>query len=104
MTRVITNLITNAIQHNKLNGEIRLATRAVDGGVEFTVADSGSGIAPEDLPHIFERFYRADKARANGNSGLGLAICKSIVGAHGGSIEVSSEAEKGTKFRVCLPI
>ena len=104
LTRVITNLIANAIQYNKPNGEIRLVTRTVDSAAELTVANTGPGIAPEDAPHIFERFYRADKARGrlNRNSGLGLAICKSILDAHGGSIEVSSEPG-GTTIRVRLP-
>jgi two-component system sensor histidine kinase BaeS len=69
----------------------------------LTVADRGAGIPAEDLPHVFERFYRAEKSRTGaGNSGLGLAISKAIVEAHGGSIEVSSEADRGTIFTVRL--
>jgi signal transduction histidine kinase len=72
----------------------------------LTVTDTGQGIAPEDLPHIFERFYRADKARsgASGRAGLGLAITKAIVEAHGGAIEVISEWREGSTFTVRLPL
>jgi two-component system, OmpR family, sensor kinase len=103
--QVITNLLTNAISYNKPNGNIRVATRRENGSVVLSVADTGQGIAAEDLPHVFERFYRADKSRArvNGHSGLGLAICKAIVDAHGGSIEVISTPGEGTTFHVKLP-
>jgi heavy metal sensor kinase len=102
--QVITNLLTNAIYYNKPSGEIRVSTRAENGAAIVTVADTGQGIAPEDLPHIFERFYRADKSRsrAAGRSGLGLAISKAIVDAHGGTIEVTSQAGTGTTFTVRL--
>jgi len=102
LSRVITNLLINAIHHTKPGGEIRLTTRAENRGVVITVADTGEGIAPEDLPHIFERFYRADKSRSqsSGRTGLGLAICKAIVETHGGSIQVSSQPAVGTTFTV----
>ncbi len=103
--QLITNLLTNAIHYNKPNGEIRVNTRSENGGAVLTVADSGQGIAAEDVPHVFERFYRADKSRsrAEGRSGLGLAICKAIVDSHGGSIDVSSQPGAGTTFTVRLP-
>jgi len=103
--QVITNLLINAIQYSQDQGEVRLATRAEAGIAVVTVADTGPGIPAEDLPHIFERFYRGDKsrARAAGHSGLGLAIVKAIVEAHGGSIEVSSQLGVGTRFTVNLP-
>jgi two-component system OmpR family sensor kinase len=103
--QILTNLLTNAIHYNKPNGEIRVGTRIESGVAILTVADTGQGISPEDLPHIFERFYRADKARsrAEGRSGLGLAICKAILDADGGSIEVSSELGVGSTFTVRLP-
>lgn len=105
LSQVVTNLLTNAIHYNKAQGEVRVRTRVDSGGVTLTVADTGPGIAPEDSPHIFERFYRADKSRTRSNdrTGLGLAICKSIVDAHGGSIEVSSAPGAGTTVTVRLP-
>ena len=103
--QVIINLLTNAIYYNRPNGEVRVGARLENGAAVLTVADTGQGIAPEDLPHIFERFYRGDKsrARAEGRSGLGLAIGKAIVTAHGGSLEVSSQLRVGTTFTVKLP-
>jgi two-component system OmpR family sensor kinase len=103
--QVIMNLLTNAIHYNRPNGHIRVSTRTENGAAILTVADTGVGIAAEDLPHIFERFYRADKsrARAEGRSGLGLAICKAILDAHGGSLEVSTEPGVGTAFTVRCP-
>jgi anti-sigma regulatory factor (Ser/Thr protein kinase) len=103
--QLITNLLTNAIYYNKPSGEIRVSTRSENGGAVLAVADSGEGIAVEDLPHVFERFYRADKSRsrAEGRSGLGLAICKAIVDSHGGSIDVTSRPGAGTTFTVRLP-
>ena len=103
--QVITNLLANAIQYNKGQGEVRVATCIEQGAAVLTVADTGPGLSPDDLPHVFERFYRADKSRtrAEGGSGLGLAICKAIVDAHGGTIEVSSQPGAGTQFIVKLP-
>jgi heavy metal sensor kinase len=102
--QVITNLLSNAIHYNKPNGEIRVSIRGENGAAIVTVADTGAGIAAEDLPHIFERFYRADKSRSRsaGRSGLGLAISKAIVEAHGGMIEVTSQPGAGTTFNVRL--
>lgn len=103
--QVVTNLVANAVHYNHEGGEVRIATRAEDAGVRLTVADRGPGIAAEDLPHVFERFYRADKARtrSEGRSGLGLAICKAIVEAHRGRIEVASKPGEGATFSVWLP-
>lgn len=105
LSQVITNLLTNAVQYNKENGEARIAAERLNGNAVITVTDTGRGIAAEDLPHVFERFFRADKSRtgASGNAGLGLAISKAIVEAHGGTIGVSSELEVGTTFTVQLP-
>jgi len=102
--QVITNLQANAIHYNKERSEIRVTTHMQDQSVILTVSDTGTGIAPEDLPHVFKRFYRADKSRTRGDgrSGLGLAICQAIVDAHGGTIEVTSELGAGTIFTVRL--
>ena len=106
LSQVVTNLLTNAIQFNREQGEIRVSLEANGSSAQFQVADSGVGITAEDLPHIFERFYRADKSRsrAEGRNGLGLAICKAIVDAHGGSIEVASQVGSGSTFTVKLPL
>ncbi|MCW5553946.1 MAG: HAMP domain-containing protein [Verrucomicrobiae bacterium] len=103
--QVVTNLLTNAIRYNQVAGEVRVRTVPSATNVVLTVADNGPGVAAEDLPHIFERFYRADKSRtaARGRTGLGLAICKAIVDAHGGDIEVQSAPDAGSSFIVRLP-
>jgi len=102
---VITNLLTNAIQYNDEGGEVRIVTRGENGAAILTVADNGPGIAPEHLPHIFQRFYRADAARtaSQGRAGLGLAISKAIVDQHGGTIEVAGAPARGATFIVRLP-
>jgi signal transduction histidine kinase len=103
--QVVTNLLTNAIHYNRPGGEVT-ATVAVDKqDIVLSVTDTGCGIPEEDRPHIFERFYRVDRARSReqGGCGLGLAICKSIVEAHGGSIGFTSEVGQGTTFVVRLP-
>lgn len=104
--QVIANLVTNAIRYNRPGGRVRVsAGRAADGGAVLTVADTGVGIPAAELPHVFERFYRVDKARsrAAGGSGLGPAICKSIFEAHGGSISAESTPDAGSTFTVRLP-
>jgi two-component system OmpR family sensor kinase len=105
LDQVITNLLANAIYYNREGGEVRVTTRTVDGFAELTVSDTGPGLAEEDLPHVFERFYRADKsrARAEGRAGLGLAICKAIVEAHGGTISAGSAPGAGAAFTFRLP-
>jgi two-component system phosphate regulon sensor histidine kinase PhoR len=101
------NLLDNAVKYSREHGEIRLSARQRDGEIELSVSDEGIGIAKEDLPRIFERFYRADKARSPDKvrgTGLGLAIVKHIAQLHGGRVEAESEPEKGTTIRVVLPI
>lgn len=104
--QIATNLLTNAICHNHPGGEVRVRTAATASHVLLEVHDTGQGIAAEDLPHLFERFYRADKARtrSDGHAGLGLAICKAIVDAHGGTIAVTSQPGVGSTFAVRLPV
>ena len=106
MTQVLNNLVSNALRYTA-QGEIVLGAAADDARVRLTVRDTGSGIDPADLPFVFERFYRADKSRQRGTSdtsGLGLAIAKALVEAHGGTIAVESAAGQGTTFTIALPM
>ncbi len=98
-------LIDNALRYTPAGGEVWVEVAGRNGKAQVTVADEGPGIAVEDLPHIFDRFYRADKARTreNGGTGLGLAIAKWIVDAHRGDIEVRSAPGRGTRVSVTLP-
>jgi two-component system phosphate regulon sensor histidine kinase PhoR len=101
------NLLDNAVKYSREHGEIRLSARQRNGEIELAVSDDGIGIAKEDLPRIFERFYRADKARSPDKvrgTGLGLAIVKHVAQLHGGRVEAESELEKGTTIRVLLPV
>jgi len=105
MNQVLNNLVSNALRYTP-EGEIVLAASADHGDVLLTVRDSGSGIATDDVPFVFERFYRADKSRQRDDSdasGLGLAITKALVEAHAGSISVESTLEQGTSFTIRLP-
>jgi signal transduction histidine kinase len=99
-------LLVNAIQYNHQGGRVVLTVAQQESSAILTVADTGVGIAAPDQPHMFERFFRADKARSReaGGSGLGLAICQSIVEAHHGSISFTSRPGDGTTFTVRLPI
>jgi hypothetical protein len=97
--------VTNAVDYNRPAGEIAVRTFAEGGAAVLIVEDTGGGIAASDLPHVFERFYRADqsRSRADGRSGLGLAICRSIIDAAGGTVDVSSQPGAGTTVTVRLP-
>lgn len=103
--QVLGNLVRNALTHLPPGGLIRLEASTYPGGVLFSVRDNGPGISPEELPYIFERFYRADRsrARATGGAGLGLSIARSLVEAHGGRIRVESELGKGTTISFAIP-
>jgi signal transduction histidine kinase len=106
MTQVLNNLVSNALRYTT-QGEIVLGAAADEARVYFSVRDTGSGIPPADLPFVFDRFYRADKARERTDStesGLGLAIAKAIVEAHGGTITMESTVGYGTTFTVALPV
>ncbi len=102
--QTITNLVHNAIKFNKVGGNVILSTRADTNAVTIQISDTGIGISKEDLPHVFERFYKADRARSKGGSGLGLAIAKHTIQAHGGKIWVTSEQGKGSTFSFSLPL
>lgn len=106
LTQLLLILLDNAIRHTPSDGEIRVTVDVLGQMARLSVADSGEGIAPEHLPHIFERFYRADKARdrATGGTGLGLAIAQAIARAHDGEITVRSELGKGSTFTVMMPL
>ncbi|MBA3534685.1 MAG: sensor histidine kinase, partial [Ardenticatenales bacterium] len=96
--------VRNALRHTPAGGHVTLRAAAGGDKVRLEVADSGSGIPPEDLPHIWERLYRGDKSRAqDGSSGLGLAIARSLVEAQGGSISVTSQPGQGSIFTITMP-
>ncbi|MBN2118060.1 MAG: HAMP domain-containing protein [Anaerolineales bacterium] len=105
--RVLNNLLGNALRHTPAQGRVSLWVRRTTAGVEVTVSDTGEGIRAQDIPHIFERFYRGDAARSRtrgtGGAGLGLAIARGILHAHGGDIQVESQVGKGTQFTFHLP-
>ena len=105
LRRLFLILLDNAVKYTPAGGSLTVAVRAHDGGVVGTVQDSGIGIAPEHLPHVFDRFYRVDRARsrADGGAGLGLAIGRWIAEAHGGRITVESDSSRGSAFHVHLP-
>ena len=114
IAQVLGNLVTNALRHTPQGGRVALSAavapslegRAQAGMVEVTVADTGAGIPPEDLPYIFERFWRGEKSRsrAGGGTGLGLAIARQLVEMHGGTIRVESVLGAGSSFRFTLPV
>jgi signal transduction histidine kinase len=107
ITQVLQNLLANAVRHTPAQGTITLGVEAEAETVSLSVADTGEGIPPEHLPHVFDRFYRTDSARSRdrGGGGLGLAIVRAIVEAHGGQIKVTSPGVpgQGSKFTICLP-
>jgi signal transduction histidine kinase len=102
LRQLVMILVDNAIRHSPADGRVGVEVRADVGGASLTVEDDGPGIRPEDLPHLFERFYRAHGA-PGGGTGLGLAIAAWIVDRHGGEIEVANRAEGGARFVVHLP-
>jgi signal transduction histidine kinase len=104
--RAIGNILDNALKFTPAGGAVTVRISQQQQNFIVEVADTGSGIAPEDIPYIFDRFYRADKARnpAHGKMGLGLAISKKIIELHGGHIEVESSPGKGSIFRIILPL
>jgi signal transduction histidine kinase len=108
LRQLFLNLVTNAIKYTARGGKVELLLELRDGAAVFTVKDTGIGIAGADLPFIFDRFWRVDRARSRGGEragvGLGLAICQWISQAHGGSIAVSSRMGRGSAFAVTIPV
>lgn len=106
LDQVIGNLVANALHHTPRGGQITLGAESTPNGVQLTASDTGEGITPEDLPFVFDRFWKGDRSRTRSGgagSGLGLAIARQLVQAHGGKIEVESTSGQGTKFIIHLP-
>ncbi len=105
LERVLYNLLDNGLTYTLPGGEIRVSTVDLDGRIQIEVADTGIGISAEDIPYVFERFYRSDQSRTRqtGGTGIGLAIAKEVIQSHLGTITVESELTKGTTFRITLP-
>jgi len=101
--RAVGNLVENSLRFTPKGGQIRLSLRQFDKGSEISVQDSGSGIAPEHLPRVFDRFYRGDASRSSAGTGLGLALVKSIVNLHGGSVAIESTPGRGTTVTLSFP-
>lgn len=101
LREVLSNLLANALRYTPRGGSVRVGATASDGRLNISVRDSGPGIAAEALPHVFDRFYKSDESRG---AGLGLAIAKSLVVAHGGEISAMSEPGRGTEMRFTLPV
>jgi signal transduction histidine kinase len=103
--QVLRNLLENAITHTPAGGTVQIAARNVDGEVEVKVEDTGTGITPDHLGHIFDRFYRADgsRARSPGGAGLGLAIVKKLIDLHGGRVWAESTPGEGSTFYFTIP-
>jgi two-component system phosphate regulon sensor histidine kinase PhoR len=102
--QTLINLVHNAIKFNHSGGTVTVSTNTDEESINISVTDTGIGIPEEDLPHVFERFYKSDKSRSKGGSGLGLAIAKHTIQAHGGNIQVQSEDGKGSTFSFNLPL
>ena len=103
-TQIIINLLSNAIKYNRKGGKVKVAARKDDGFVRIDIEDTGSGISESDLPHMFEKFYRAEKTSSEApGTGLGLALTKSLVEVQGGKISVESKLNEGSRFSFSLP-
>jgi two-component system sensor histidine kinase BaeS len=105
LEQALANIVDNAVRHTPAGGSVTMRSFAENGHVNLSVHNTGSVIPPEALPHIFDRFFQADPAgaRADANTGLGLAITREIVEAHGGDVTATSSEETGTEFLVSLP-
>jgi two-component system, OmpR family, sensor kinase len=103
ITQIITNLLTNAAKFTPPGGQVTLTTRADAATARLTVADTGPGIPPADLPHIFERFWRGPAAAGRSGSGIGLAVATDLAAAHGGTLTAASPPGRGAVFTLTLP-
>jgi len=105
LLRLVSNLLSNAILYNKPQGTVLINLSQTDGEACLRITDTGCGIASDEIPKLFDRFYRVDEARSRetGGSGLGLSICQSIVVAHGGRLEIKSQKDVGTVVELTLP-
>jgi two-component system phosphate regulon sensor histidine kinase PhoR len=105
LEQVFVNLLDNAVKFNRPNGEVRVEAHSTDGAAQITISDTGIGIPSEDLPRVFERFYRADKARSRemGGTGLGLSIVKHVIEQMGGTVMVQSQVGQGSRFTLTVP-
>jgi signal transduction histidine kinase len=106
LAQIVDNLLSNALRYSDPGGTVTVRTATHDDAALLTISDTGIGINPEDLPHIYERFWRSEKSRArvSGGTGIGLAIVRELVRAHDGQIEVQSTAGASTSFEVRLPL
>jgi len=106
LVQIIVNLLNNAISYTQDGGKVEISAKPVNGYIEVEISDTGIGIPEKDIPHIFERFYRGDKSRSRetGGTGIGLAIVKELVQAHGGEISVKSDEGRGATFSFTMPI
>jgi heavy metal sensor kinase len=106
LTQLLVNLLDNALAHTPAGGSVEMRARRESTDAVLQVSDTGSGIAAEDLPHVFQRFFRAqrDRSREGGGAGLGLALCQSIAVAHGGEIKLESDPGRGTQVTVRIPL
>jgi two-component system phosphate regulon sensor histidine kinase PhoR len=102
--QTITNLVHNAIKFNRVGGSVTITSTFDDRNVKIEVTDTGIGIPQDNLPRVFERFFKADKSRTNRGSGLGLAIAKHTIEAHGGKIWIQSQEGKGSTFSFTIPL
>jgi two-component system phosphate regulon sensor histidine kinase PhoR len=103
LERVVVNLIHNAVKFTSAGGAVTVRAEPAEGAIRISITDTGVGIMPEDLPRIFERFYKADRSRGGGGTGLGLAVARHAVEAHGGTISAASVPGQGSVFTFTVP-
>ena len=104
LQRAVANILDNAIKYTEAGGKVALRAEGDGATARISVTDTGAGIHPADLPHIFDRFYRADRSRSSPGSGLGLALARAIIRTHGGDIEAASTPGEGSVFSIVLPL